>query len=461
MNNILYLLLIAFGALLMLSVFQFTIYIQQKDKAYLHYSLYLLVMAAFNAIRILDARLTDLYPLSIHTVETLDSVFSNLGFLMYVNFLGVVLNISRGDKLFFKSWRFIQIFVLSVLLVYSALKYTNKFNQLAEIIMACCSFLCLGYGLVLLIRLFRYIREVFYLLIITGTTIVASSVIAGLIVNYFIYKNRISFPGLALMEAGMMVETVFLSAAMGYRLKMAYREREMYQQNLLEETKKSEELATRAAMLLRKELDIKNWQAQISRDLHDDVGASLSSIHVYSSVAAKAMDKDAGKAKDAIQQINENARRVMENMSDIVWAINTNANETVTLESKLKNYGYELLSPLGIECAYQIDRQVEEKLVHIEARKNILLVSKEAMNNIAKYSSATGAVVRINIDAKNLLLEISDNGVGFDTGKERSGHGLSNMQQRTEALGGYFRCNSQKNKGTVIQCSIPLTNISD
>jgi signal transduction histidine kinase len=461
MYNILYLLLIAFGALLMLSVFQFTIYIQQKDKAYLHYSLYLLVMAAFNIVRILDARLTSIYPLPVHAVETLDSIISNLGFLMYVNFLGVVLNISRGDKLFFRSWRFIQVFVLSVLVIYTTLKLINSLDPVAEIIMASCSFLCLGYGLVLLIRLFRFIKETFYLLIITGTTIVASSVIVGLVVNYFIYKNRISFPGLAIMETGIMIETVFLSAAMGYRLKMAYQEREMYQQNLLEETKRSEELATQTAALLRKELDIKNWQNQISRDLHDDLGASLSSIHVYSSVAAKAMDKDAGKAKDAIEQINENARRVMENMSDIVWAINTNANETVTLESKLKNYGYELLSPLGIECTYQIDREVEEKLVHIEARKNILLVSKEAMNNIAKYSSATGAVVRININDRNLLLEISDNGIGFDKEQERSGHGLSNMQQRTEALGGYFHCNSEINKGTVIRCSIPLTNISD
>ena len=97
MENILYLLLIAFGALLMLSVFQFSIYLQQKDKAYLHYSIYLFIMAAFNAVRILDARLTHLYPLSLHTVETLDSVFSNLGFLMYVNFLGGTLNISKDD----------------------------------------------------------------------------------------------------------------------------------------------------------------------------------------------------------------------------------------------------------------------------------------------------------------------------------------------------------------------------
>lgn len=461
MDNILYLLLIAFGALLILSAFQFTIYLQQKDRAYLHYSLYLFVMAMFNAVRILDARLTNIFPLSIHTVETLDAVLSNLGFLMYVNFLGVVLNLTRGDKLFFRSWRFIQVFVLTILIVYTTLKLSNRYDVIAEIIMATCSFLCLGYGLILLIRLMRYIKETFYQLIITGTMIVAISIIAGLVVNYFIHNNRISFPGLAIMETGMLIEIIFLSAALGYRLKMAYREKEKFQLSLLAETKKSEELATQTASLLRKELDIRNWQNQISRDLHDDIGASLSSIHVYSSVASKAMEQDTDKAKDAIQQINENARRVMENMSDIVWAINTNGYETIPLESKLKNYGFELLNPLGIECEYVIDKEAEKKLTHMEARKNILLVAKEAMNNIAKYSKATKACIHLQIKGQELSLEVIDNGKGFIVDHQQRGNGLTNMKQRIESIGGVFHINSSDQNGTAIFCTIPLTNISE
>jgi hypothetical protein len=63
-------------------------------------------------------------------------------------------------------------------------------------------------------------------------------------------------------------------------------------------------------------------RSKISQDLHDELGATLSSIHIYSSVATKAMEKDADTTKDALLQINENTRQVMENMSDIVWAIN-------------------------------------------------------------------------------------------------------------------------------------------
>jgi len=97
----------------------------------------------------------------------------------------------------------------------------------------------------------------------------------------------------------------------------------------------------------------------------------------------------------------------------------------------------------------------------MEARKNILLIAKEAMNNIAKYSAAASAIVKLELDNKKLHLEITDDGKGFDNEKRRNGNGLNNMRQRAEALGGAFSCSSKKNEGTKIRCSIPLTSISD
>ena len=202
-------------------------------------------------------------------------------------------------------------------------------------------------------------------------------------------------------------------------------------------------------------------RSKISQDLHDEIGATLSSIHVYSSVASKAITKDPAKSLDALQHINENTRHVMENMSDIVWAINTDNFGETSLEGKLKNYGYELLTPLSIQCIYWVDKTIDKRLMNIEARKNILLISKEAMNNIAKYSDATQAMVKLEFAGKSLLLEIADNGKGISDVDQRTGNGLHNMKQRTESLGGQFRVNSSKNEGTIIRCSIPITNISD
>ncbi|HET9279010.1 MAG TPA: two-component regulator propeller domain-containing protein [Flavitalea sp.] len=202
-------------------------------------------------------------------------------------------------------------------------------------------------------------------------------------------------------------------------------------------------------------------RARISQDLHDEVGAALSSIHVYSSVASKAMDKDTQRAKEALTQINQNTRQVMENMGDIVWAINIGDAGDTSFEAKVKNYGYELLTPLNIQCIYWIDKDVDKRLVNIEARKNVLLIVKEAMNNIAKYSEATEAMVKLEFRNKSLRLEIADNGRGFNEGSNRSGNGLHNMRKRSESLGGSFELSSEKSKGTILRFAIPITNISD
>jgi two-component sensor histidine kinase len=200
---------------------------------------------------------------------------------------------------------------------------------------------------------------------------------------------------------------------------------------------------------------------KISQDLHDDVGASLSSIQIYSAVAEKEMKDNPEKAKEIVQQINQNSRQVMENMSDIVWAIHSAPREGETLAGRIKNYGYDLLSQKNIECKYMIDANAEKKLQMPDARKNVLLIVKEALNNIAKYSGASQAQVQISLDGPDLYCRISDNGKGFEITEAHGGNGLYNMKQRAEALGGSFKISSTKNEGMSIECRIPIANISD
>jgi signal transduction histidine kinase len=202
-------------------------------------------------------------------------------------------------------------------------------------------------------------------------------------------------------------------------------------------------------------------RAKISQDLHDEVGAILSSIQVYSSIASRAIYKEPEKAADALHYIHKNASHVMENMSDIVWAINTGNTGNISLSGKLKDFGYEILTPLNINCDYKIDKEAENKLVNMEVRKNILLIAKEAMNNIAKHSHATETAVKLNFNAHYLELEISDNGIGLSKENGRAGNGLVNMEKRATALRGLFSIYSEPNRGTRILCKIPIARISD
>ena len=142
MQSTIYLLLISLGSLSILGVFHFTIYLQQNDKVFRNYAFYLGVMSLFNVVRLLDARLTSIYPLSYYTVETLDPILSNFGFLMYVNFLGVILNITPKDKVYFKCWKALQIFIATFLPIYFIIKsyrrsiqYCNSSNNYCKLML--------------------------------------------------------------------------------------------------------------------------------------------------------------------------------------------------------------------------------------------------------------------------------------------------------------------------------------
>jgi len=195
---------------------------------------------------------------------------------------------------------------------------------------------------------------------------------------------------------------------------------------------------------------------KISQDLHDDIGASLSSLQIYGSIAEETIASNPVKALEMVQKISVQSKMVMENMNDIVWSMKTTADSSTTLDAKIKNFGSELLSDKNIYFTYTINSDIEKLLYNINARKNILLLIKEAMNNIAKYSQASSASLIIEINSDTLHLLISDNGVGFNVVTETAGNGLKNMKYRIEELKGSIKFTSVINEGTTIKVAIPI-----
>jgi signal transduction histidine kinase len=313
-------------------------------------------------------------------------------------------------------------------------------------------------GLLLLVSVLRRRRQGFYRYLGAGAI---SMIICGLMSSLLNLgqSGKWFFGAISWLMFGFFTDVIFFSAAIGYRIREEHDERERSLQAVIE---KDAELKEKELEKIRAIYETREQERnRIAQDLHDDVGATLSSIHVYSSVAARTLKTDPEKLTDVLGQIKENTRQVMENMSDIIWAIKANESGDLTLENKLKNYGYELLSPLNILCDYLIDKEADKRLVNMEARKNILLIAKEAMNNVAKYSRATEARIRLEFIEEELRLEISDNGKGFDEEQRHVGNGLQNMKQRGEILGGKLSVTSGKQIGTTILFWVPITKISD
>jgi signal transduction histidine kinase len=211
----------------------------------------------------------------------------------------------------------------------------------------------------------------------------------------------------------------------------------------------------------RQKLKIAALKNTISQDLHDDVGASLSSLHIYSSLAEKMVEDNPSKAKELLKQITANTLSVMDNMGDIIWAMKPQAGDEKSLEAKIKNYGTSLLTAKEIPCTYSISPAVDTAVKNMEARKNILLIVKEALNNIAKYSSATMASVNITEDKEYIKITIADNGIGFYPDTVKKGNGLPNLQARCTALKGSCTITSSPGNGCTVCCLLPLTIIRE
>lgn len=211
-----------------------------------------------------------------------------------------------------------------------------------------------------------------------------------------------------------------------------------------------------------KQKAIEQTRSSIAGDLHDDIGATLSSINIYSKLAKEKFDNDAGHVKSLLQKINDTSQEMMNNMSDMVWAIKPDNDAAENLSLKIKSFAREILSPKEIYYKIESNENGADK-ISMEARRNIFLIAKEAINNIAKYSEAKNVSIKLQTQNGHLNLEIEDDGVGFSSlpsGEGRGGAGIGNMKQRTEQLRGKFHIESAKGNGTKIKSVFDLDKIN-
>lgn len=204
------------------------------------------------------------------------------------------------------------------------------------------------------------------------------------------------------------------------------------------------------------------FRNKVSKDLHDDVGSSLSSLNVYSTVAAEVLESNPSKAKEMLQKISEQSVQLMENIGDIVWSMKSSKEETINLSTKIKNFASDVLSAAEINYQINVDESDDVSVKSITARRNILMIIKEAINNAVKYSGASNIIINIKKADTTFIINITDNGKGFDVEtKKETGNGLSNMQKRAAELNGSVAILSSQGKGTTITALFPLAALNN
>jgi two-component system sensor histidine kinase UhpB len=198
-----------------------------------------------------------------------------------------------------------------------------------------------------------------------------------------------------------------------------------------------------------KELELRN---QIAADLHDEVGSSLSSIHLLSQMAIRSGNETTH--KDIVARMSSNAKETMDKMGDIVWMIKTDESEQGSLKQRMSRFAYELCDPNSIQAVIELE-ELEHLRLSSGQRKNIYLIFKEALNNAVKYSGTQKIDIKASIQSKQLTLLVKDYGTGFDIVKISKGNGLDNMQKRAKELKGKLDLVSGNGEGTTVRLIIP------
>ncbi|MEO1257555.1 MAG: two-component regulator propeller domain-containing protein [Bacteroidota bacterium] len=211
--------------------------------------------------------------------------------------------------------------------------------------------------------------------------------------------------------------------------------------------------------LLEKQKALNAERDRIAKELHDDLGGDLSTILFIGEDILLESDsyfkKDQKRKVDRIVQL---AAGSLENMREIIWALDNRKNKLSDLISHLRIYIVNFLNDNKIQVNVDlVEKAVPELELSSRQRRNIYLIIKEALHNIVKHASAQNVHVFIQLENSFLSIKIVDNGVGFEIADQQgNGDGLINMQSRTDLINGTLYVKSNPSSGTSVFLKVPL-----
>jgi signal transduction histidine kinase len=209
---------------------------------------------------------------------------------------------------------------------------------------------------------------------------------------------------------------------------------------------------------LDRALALERLRTRIATDLHDDVGSTVSRMAILSEVAKRHVEGTHAEAARVMEEIGTSARELLDTPADIVWAIDPRRDDGASLATRVREFGAGLLESRGVAWDFQVSPEAEALTFDPEQRRQLLLIFKEALHNIARHARCTSASVAIATRDGRFRAEIRDDGRGFIEAKDPAGggHGLGSMRARALRLGGELCTQSQPGAGTRLTLDVPL-----
>ncbi len=195
---------------------------------------------------------------------------------------------------------------------------------------------------------------------------------------------------------------------------------------------------------------------KIAGDLHDDIGSTLSSIRMYSDIVSSQLKENNPESIPLLKKMSDNSEEMIENMSDIVWAIKPANDAFKNIESRMFNFATELCRAKNIQLYMQRNEALEGIKIPMQQRRDLYLIFKEAINNAVKYSHCSELKVHFSKSSNLFMMSIIDNGKGFNPADSKTGNGLENMKKRASEHKGKLEIITSLGNGTRLMLSMPV-----
>lgn len=231
----------------------------------------------------------------------------------------------------------------------------------------------------------------------------------------------------------------------------------LYRQQKIRAKQTAQEYELKSAIAaIESQNKLQEQRLAISRDLHDNIGAQLTFIISSINNITHAFDIKNLKLEDKLQNISSFTKATIVELRDTIWAMNS---KQVSLEDlKLRIYNFIEKAKLAVEetsFSFTIDPELSSVIFSSVDGMNIYRVVQEAVHNSIKYAQATAITVDFKKQEHSIIIEITDNGVGFEMDDVSLGNGIYNMKKRIKEIQGTFSLNSTLNQGTAIIIELP------
>lgn len=203
---------------------------------------------------------------------------------------------------------------------------------------------------------------------------------------------------------------------------------------------------------------------RMAREMHDGPAQSLSNLVIKTEICIKLIDKDIERTKVELQVLKQHIRSTIAETRRMIYNLRPMSIDDLGLIPTMDRLIEKISSKLGYDINYSVINKVGIKERDVDPLITLTLyrMTQEALNNIVKYSKATAVEVNLSFQSERIVLDITDNGIGFivDSIKlnmdNSKGFGVSMMRERANLLNGELKIVSEENKGTSIHIKVPL-----